>query len=254
MLRFLKRTFDPAPSAPPALPDGIRVYALSDIHGRADLFQKALEWIAQDAAQHPDKRIIEILLGDFIDRGMQSKQVLELAIAEPAHGHERICLMGNHEATLLDFLHNAQVLRGWMSYGGLPTLDAYGVELPQDMTPNSFETLREQFTAALPETHRAFLQNLQTDYLLGDYYFVHAGVRPNVPLEEQRDEDKCWIREPFLSHKKPFEKYIVHGRTPLPAPQFYPHRVNLDMNEAAEDMLACLILDGTTKHIELIIH
>jgi len=243
----------PAPEEPVELdpvfmiPDGVRIYAIGDIHGRSELLAKLLREIERDIAQHPAQRVIEIFLGDYIDRGFNSREVIDLLLA-PHLGRERICLMGNHEETLLKFLEEPKILRDWGSFGGYATLASYGLGIPDSMTPEKLAEWRDRFQANLPETHLAFLKGLQLTYSIGDYLFVHAGIHPKLPMEEQTREHLLWIRDPFLKHEGFFSQYIVHGHSPVPVPEVHPHRANLDITTAEINSLCCLVIEGTEKH------
>lgn len=235
--------------APPsfAVPEDVRVYAIGDIHGRAALLQEMLEVISEDAAQHPAGQVVEIFLGDYIDRGFHSRAVIEQLLAPSARGHHRIFLKGNHEEALLTFLEDPQKLREWGNYGGFATLASYGVDLPVSMSPEKITILRDAFGRALPPEHLHFFRQLQHFYMLGDYFFVHAGVRPQVALSEQRPRDYLWIREPFLSHEGYFERYIVHGHSPLTKAEVRHNRANLDISNAPQNSLCCLVLQGQER-------
>lgn len=258
MLRQLKQRFASRASALPeaprdfCVPQGMRVYAVGDIHGRARLTARMLEGIAADAAQHPDKKIVEVFLGDYIDRGMQSREVVDLLLAAPPAGHERICLMGNHEVTLLRFLGEPTCLREWGSYGGYATLTSYGLGIPASMAPAALAAVRDQFVKNLPSAHRAFYENLRLSHVVGDYLFVHAGILPKVKLENQSRESLLWIRDAFLKHQNYFDYYVVHGHTPVAAPQVMHHRANLDMSAAATSSLCCLVVEGNVRKTILI--
>lgn len=258
MLRHLKQRFFTRESAMPeaprdfSVPEGVRVYAVGDIHGRVKLTAKMLDTIAADAAQHPDKQIIEVFLGDYIDRGMHSREVVELLCAPPAPRHARICLMGNHEVTLLRFLNEPTSLREWGSYGGYATLTSYGLGIPASMTPAALGAVRDQFAKNLPPTHRAFYENLKLSHVVGDYLFVHAGILPKVKLENQSRESLLWIRDAFLKHPNYFDYYVVHGHTPIAAPELLHHRANLDVSAAPTSSLCCLVVDGSTRKTILI--
>ncbi|MFZ4125675.1 MAG: metallophosphoesterase family protein [Rickettsiales bacterium] len=230
-----------------SIPEGVRAYAVGDIHGRAQLLQKTLAAIETDAAQHPAHRTVQIFLGDYIDRGLHSREVVELLLAPPPKGHERICLMGNHEEALLHFLDDPNILRDWANFGGYATLVSYGVPIPESMSPERLIALRDQFARALPKTHLDFYKNLQLRTSLGDYLFVHAGIIPGLPLEEQKPEHMLWVRSPFLNYKGYFDQYIVHGHTPVKSPEILHNRANLDISTAANSSLCALVMEGTER-------
>lgn len=251
-LSMLTRRFRRSRAPEFALPEGVRVYAVGDIHGKADLTRAMQAAIVRHAQAHPCARIIEVYLGDYIDRGLESREVIECLLTPPAPGHERVCLMGNHEETLLNFLEDPEVLRTWSQHGGYATLSSYGVNIPLEMKPSTLMDLHRAFRERFPTEHEQFIRSLDYRFEIGGYYFVHAGVRPGYGLDEQTPSDLLWIREPFTSYKGMFEKYIVHGHTPLVAPEVLPHRADLDVSDAPSDQLCCLIVEGTGKEVMLI--
>lgn len=226
------------------LPEGVRIYAIGDIHGKADLLDALFAEIERDSADFAGERVIEVFLGDYIDRGADSRAVIDRLLQAPADGHERICLRGNHEQALLDALQDAQKLRSWMQFGGLATLNAYGVPIPIHVEVDAAEQLLDALHKALPKAHLAFLQQLATEFECGGYYFVHAGVHPAHSLKAQKACDKLWIRDRFLQHSKPFEKYIVHGHSPVAEPDLLSHRANLDVSDAPSASLCALRIEG----------
>ncbi len=237
-LPFLRRDLQS-----PRVPEGVRIYAVGDVHGRADLLASLLSQIEADAAHRPACRAIAVFLGDYIDRGSASKQVLELLVTW--RGVEEIVfLKGNHEAYLLRFLSDAAVLENWRHCGGLETLIAYGLKPP--INPTHFQQARLAYDLAglLPATHRAFLQRLKLFFACGDFFFVHAGVRPLVPILQQTEDDLLWIRDEFLSWEKPFEKIVVHGHTPVHEPDIRANRINIDTGAFATGRLTCMVFEG----------
>lgn len=235
-----------------AVPDGVRVYAVGDIHGRSNLLAKMLAAINQDAVSGTQHRTVEVFLGDYVDRGMHSREVLDLLIAPAADGHERICLQGNHEEALLHFLTDPQSLRSWANIGGYATLASYGIAIPESMSPERLGILRNRLRQQLPESHDAFLKNLKLNYVLGGYLFVHAGIMPMVALDKQRPEHMLWIRDPFLRHQGFFEHYVVHGHSPVAVPEILINRANLDVSAADIDSLCCLVAEGTERRILMV--
>lgn len=253
--RLFSKTPPPAPPAPLrqpppvfSAPAGVRIYAVGDIHGRSKLLGDMLSAIQQDARAHAGKKIVEVFLGDYIDRGMHSREVIDRLLAPPP-GHERICLLGNHEEVLLRFLKDPGVLRDWGNFGGYATLASYGVPLPVTMSPEKLTILKDAFEKSLPAAHLEFLRKLRLSYTLGDYLFVHAGIAPNVPFDEQKPEHLLWIRDSFLRHEGFFERYVVHGHSPVTVPDIRANRANLDISAAATSSLCCLMIEGTERAI-----
>jgi len=227
---------------PPSLPDGVRVYAVGDLHGRADLLRDLLPQIELDLAINPVARALVVFLGDYIDRGPASRQVIE-QLVELDKSLDVIFLKGNHETFALDFLDNPDVRDRWRNYGGLDTLLSYGLTPSIRPTQKENAELARAFAAALPESHHRFLTKLKTSFSCGDFFFVHAGVRPGVPLSEQREEDLLWIRQEFLVSEVDFGKVVVHGHEPVDHPDIRFNRINIDTGAFATGRLTCLIID-----------
>jgi serine/threonine protein phosphatase 1 len=227
----------------PRVPEEVRIYAVGDVHGRADLLAPLLSQIEADAAGHPISRPIAVFVGDYIDRGPASKEVIELLLAWRRR-KEAVFLKGNHEDFLLKFLQNAAVLDDWRHCGGLKTLIAYGLKPPISPTPFEQAQLARDLARVLPETHRAFLQALELSFTCGDFLFVHAGVRPLIPIEQQAEDDLLWIREEFLLWEREFEKIVVHGHTPVHEPDIRANRINIDTGAFATGRLTCMVFEG----------
>ena len=227
------------------VPEGNRIYAVGDIHGRLDLLRALHERIAADAAEAPDRSKTIIYLGDYIDRGLDSRGVIDCLISAPLQDVTPVYLLGNHEDTMLRFLDDLGVGGGWMQFGGDATLYSYGVSLRgplidlRTMTEAQLD-LREK----MPETHLTFLRGLKTQYRIGDYFFVHAGVRPGVSLDSQALEDLIWIRDDFLKSTADHGAVIVHGHSISLEAEDLPNRINIDTGAYATNVLTCLVLDG----------
>ena len=228
---------------PPKTPDGVRIYAIGDVHGRADLLAQLLAGIDDDIAAYPAPRVIEILVGDYIDRGPQSREVLDILVAR-SQQRQMVCLKGNHETYLPDFLRNPATLGEWRCFGGLETLLSYGVMPSINPDKQEQRGLAAAFDRALPDNHRRFLASLRSSFVCGDYFFVHAGVRPGIPLSHQHEQDLLWIREDFLLHAESFGKIVVHGHTAVAEPDMRPNRINIDTGAYATGKLTCLVLEG----------
>jgi serine/threonine protein phosphatase 1 len=228
----------------PKVPDGTRIYAIGDVHGRADLLALVMQQIEIDILLHPVAKPIVVFLGDYVDRGPASKEVLDLLLGS-RQMPEMVFLKGNHEAFVLDMLRNSARLDDWRRYGGLETLISYGLKPPINPTASEQVTLVDAFAKALPETHRRFLETLQTSFDCGDFLFVHAGVRPLVPLSAQTEHDLLWIRDDFLNWDKKFEKVIVHGHTPVEEPDVRFNRINIDTGAFATGRLTCMTFEAS---------
>ncbi|MES2721853.1 MAG: metallophosphoesterase family protein [Pseudomonadota bacterium] len=240
------------PEAPPST-EGRLAYAVGDIHGRLDAFDALLQVIAQDVlTSQPTQRPMLILLGDYVDRGPASAQVVDriLKLAdEPAF--EVRALKGNHEEALLQFRDEPGFGQTWVEHGGAATLASYGVQPPATRTdPGAWETARVAFREALPASHTAFYEGLEIMITVGDYAFVHAGVRPGVPLDRQVERDLLWIRAEFLQSTAKFEKIIVHGHTPMEEPQVIAgRRIGIDTGAYATGLLTAVRLDDSGHQI-----
>jgi serine/threonine protein phosphatase 1 len=231
------------PKPKPKLPDGIQVYAVGDIHGRADLLQNVFAAIDHHIARTAPHRALQVYLGDYIDRGPQSRQAIDLLIERSRH-HESIFLKGNHEAFMFDVLRDASLLEAWKEYGGYQTLMSYGLRPSLKPDRKEQDALVEALRHAMPEHHRRFFSHLKSSFSCGDFFFAHAGVRPGVPLREQREEDLLWIREDFLHSEQDFGKFVVHGHTPVPKPEIRPNRINIDTGAFATGILTLLTIHG----------
>jgi serine/threonine protein phosphatase 1 len=227
----------------PSVPEGVQIYAVGDIHGRVDLLNELFTKIDADSAPDQKTKTIEIYLGDYIDRGPGSREVLDLLIAR-GRTRRAVFVRGNHETYPLQFLRDPAFLGAWGQLGGFETLMSYGLHPPVSSAPNAQRETAAAFDNALPAAHRDFLHNLKPYACYGDFYFVHAGVRPGVPLELQREEDLLEIREQFLNCHDDFGKIIVHGHTPALEPEFRPNRINIDTGAYATGKLTCLAIVG----------
>jgi len=229
----------------PRVPEGVRVYAIGDIHGRADLLAEVFERIDTDRRLRPIRVSIEVLLGDYIDRGPNSREVLDLLVARK-RAFSSVFLKGNHEAFLANFPTDPSILEDWQRLGGLETLRSYGVAPSINPDVAARARLAAALDQALPESHREFLARLELSFTCGDFLFVHAGVRPGIPLAKQREEDLLWIREDFLTSEDDFGKIVVHGHTPVLQPEIRRNRINIDTGAYATGRLTCLKLEGTS--------
>jgi serine/threonine protein phosphatase 1 len=231
------------PSRKPRLPDGLRIYAVSDVHGCANLLQNVFAAIDHHLARAPPARAIHVFLGDYIDRGPASRETIDLLV-ERSLKHETIFLKGNHESFLLEVLQDPERLEAWKDYGGFQTLMSYG--LIPSLKPDREERMHlvRSLREVMPHHHQQFFSGLRTCLTCGDFFFTHAGVRPGIPLRQQREEDLLWIREDFLQSNENFGKFIVHGHTPVAKPDIRPHRINIDTGAYATGILTLLLVEG----------
>ncbi len=232
------------------IPSGKRIYCIGDIHGRDDLLRTLLNTIAKDAASYSGQKTL-IFLGDYIDRGMHSKEVIEtLTNAALLPEFEKIFLCGNHEQTLMSFLHEDSAgLKDWWHHGAQTTFYSYGIAIAGIPVKSKYVSLQQQLLEAIPDAHLNFYQSLKHYWIEGDYYFVHAGIKPTVPLQDQHEKDLCWIREEFLASHKIYEKMIVHGHSVVTEPEFWVNRISIDTGAYTSGKLTCLVLENETRRI-----
>ena len=230
------------------VPDGELVYAIGVIHGRMDLLSALLALIGQDAVRSDHANKTLIFLGDYVDRGPDSRGVIERLSEGLPDGFEAHFLKGNHEQFLLDFLQDPKWLAPWRGNGGDPTLLSYGVDVGRlDRVSAPSEAWRAAFAQALPDRHLKFLQGLGLNCVIGDYVFVHAGLRPGVPLSDQVPADLLWIRNEFLDAQEPFGKVVVHGHTPERKPVVRENRIGIDTGAVFTGCLTALRLANGTQ-------
>lgn len=232
----------------PATPANHRLYVVGDIHGRVDLLSKIIDMIERNAARNPDKIKKLIFLGDYIDRGLHSNEVIERLTNGFAHNIEAIFLRGNHEAKMIELLNgDFSVSTSFLKYGGDATFASYGIQAFAKMDDKAVVKISKEFVQKVPPHHHAFLNDTKCSTTFGDYYFVHAGARPGTPLSEQSPVDQLWIRKDFMSSDYVFEKMVIHGHTISEKPDVKPNRIGIDTGAYATGQLTCLILDGTKR-------
>jgi serine/threonine protein phosphatase 1 len=227
---------------PPSLPQPDRLYVIGDIHGRSDLLDRMVIEIARDLETRPVGASLTVTLGDYVDRGADSRGVLDRLVRNP-FPTPLVALKGNHESLFAAFLNDASVADHWRRLGGLETLHSYGVPVASLMMGRDYEEAAAGLRAAIPPAHLEFLGSLRTSLSVGRYFMCHAGVRPGVPLERQSEEDLLWIRAEFLSSQANFGKIIVHGHTPTESPEVLPNRINVDTGAFITGRLTCAVLD-----------
>lgn len=224
-------------------PEGLRIYAIGDIHGCAELLDRLMALIGEDAA---GVRSQLVFLGDYIDRGPDSRGVVERLMAIADKRPETVFLKGNHEAVFLDFLAGPAASEDWLHWGGAETLESYGVERPW-LRPA--EELAAEMREKAPAAHLAFLRGLDLTRAFGDYFFVHAGVRPGTPLDAQDERDLLWIRGDFhwaATGARP-DKVIVHGHQPTRKPVDAGWRIGVDTGACFSGALTAVVLEGESR-------
>ncbi len=246
MFSKFRNLFGAQESAPPAaIPPGERVYAIGDVHGRADLFEALIEAIDADDADRDPAETVIVLLGDLVDRGPDSAGVLTMARGW-ANGRQVRALMGNHEEMFLDAFDSEEVLRHFLRYGGRETLLSYPID-PETYSAASLAETQALMRDHIPQEDIAFMRSMEEMIAIGDYLFVHAGIRPDVPLAEQKAGDLRWIREPFITHKASFGPVVVHGHTIYEKPQLAANRIGIDTGAYRSGRLTALGLEGTNR-------
>lgn len=235
------------PNRASAVPDNTRVYAVGDIHGERELLDALYEMIEQDAKSilATGGTVVVVHLGDYIDRGSDSRGVVD-RLMTPLNGCERRFLLGNHEMALLRFLAAPETGVEWLRYGGAETLASYGVA-PSLGDEARMRRLAAALRERMPQGHRAFFEKLEPYVVIGDYAFVHAGIMPGAPLERQNLGDLLWMREPFLSSSAWHGRVIVHGHTITDAPEDHFNRIGVDTGAYASGVLTCVALEGAER-------
>lgn len=232
-----------------SVPSGKRVYAIGDIHGRLDLFESLLAKIDRDDRGRSPAQTEIILLGDLIDRGPQSAQVIARAIELDRSDRNCRFLLGNHEEVFLKALSgDLKSLSFFCRIGGRETILSYGIS-EQEYRDCDYPALLELLLRRVPAEHAAFLKRFEDLIVVGDYAFAHAGIRPEHPLSEQRTSDLRWIRSEFLDHRGALEKVIVHGHTVADEVELKPHRIGLDTGAYASGKLTAMGFEGDTRWV-----
>lgn len=234
-------------------PRGVSVYAVGDIHGRLDLLVAMEALIEADRREHgryQDALIVH--LGDMVDRGFDSRRVLDHFVAHERDGPPRVLLLGNHDLWLREFVAadvtDLEQATSWMRFGGDATLLSYGVKVDPRMPEHErLDTARLELRAKFPPAHDSLLADLELAFGFGDYFFCHAGIRPDVPLEQQCEADLLWIREPFLSWTGDCGKIVVHGHTVQETPITRSNRIGIDTGACWTGRLTCLVLQGAER-------
>jgi len=242
------RMFERPQPRPARFAEGRVGYAVGDIHGRADLLLLMMERLEArlDIDTRPAGPPIVVFLGDYVDRGPDSRQVIDLLLSDRPAGFERHYLRGNHEQIMQGFMDDPMSARAWVLQGGAETMMAYGVTPPAPMsaTPEEWQAVAAALREAVPPEHVAFLNGLKRYVELGECAFVHAGVDASRPLDQQSDEDLYWVRERFLASKRQFSHRVIHGHTPTDKPYADARRVGVDTGAYASGTLTAARLEG----------
>lgn len=231
--------------SPAGLPENHRLYCIGDIHGRLDLLQQVHRKIEFDALDFDGIKTL-VYLGDYIDRGIHSKQVIDCLLENNFPDFKKVFLLGNHEQVLLQFLTSkgALIAHEWFKFGGLSTLVSYGVNVRGVPTSKDLGRLWVEFREKLPASHMDFFEHLILNYEIGGYFFVHAGIRPHIKLHLQNPEDMLWIREEFLNSRAFHGKVIVHGHSVTDEPEIHHNRIGMDTGAYTSGKLTCALFEN----------
>lgn len=229
------------------VPPGVCVYAIGDVHGCLEPLERLLEKIGRDLRTH-DLQSHLVLLGDLIDRGAQSAGVIERLRHAPAPVDRVHFVMGNHEEAMLKCLAgDTRAYEPWLRYGGVETLQSYGLD-GDDILAEGFD-VAVALRRVVPAAHRNFIRKFQDQVRIGDCLFVHAGIRPGVPLEQQVPADLRWIRKEFLGDASDHGVTVIHGHTIVPKVQVRANRVAVDTGCYLTGELSAVRMERTAVNI-----
>lgn len=235
------------PQRQPHGAEGYRAYVIGDVHGRLDLLKNLLAQVHAEIDREPPGKCLLVFLGDLIDRGPNSAQVIERLRTYSRRGIEPVFLLGNHEEVLLRILGgDLELITNWLSFGGSECLLSYGVN-PDEVARASEEEALAIVQGAVPREHVQFLESFADRYRFGDYLFVHAGIRPGIELDLQSDADLRWIREPFLKDRSDHGFVVVHGHTISSSVEVRPNRIGIDTGAYRTDILTALGIEGSDR-------
>jgi serine/threonine protein phosphatase 1 len=228
----------------PSGPKGWRAYAIGDIHGRLDLLNELLDKIHRDLERRPTRKTLLVLVGDLIDRGPESAQVIERLRTYSRRGVRPVFLQGNHEEVLLKILAgDKSLISSWLQFGGRQCLESYGVTLSRAWGEDP-EGMLDKIRRAIPKSHAQFLESFVDSCRFGDYLFVHAGIRPGIAVDQQRQADLRWIRDPFLFDDTDHGFVVIHGHTISSEVEVRPNRIGIDTGAYRTGMLTAIAIEG----------
>jgi serine/threonine protein phosphatase 1 len=228
------------------------VYAVGDIHGRLDLLRTMDARIVSDIASNRQRSPVICYLGDYIDRGPHSAQVVDYLASSHSDGIRRIYLKGNHEQRMLEFFDDpAGKGPGWIGFGGREAFESYGISAPKNPDDPMFDwgALRDRLMAAVAPEHIEFLKGLRLAFSWNQYLFVHAGLNPERDIDQQEEHDLMWIRAPFLSSSRDWGFTVVHGHVIVPEPEFRSNRIGIDTGAYQSGCLSCLAVDQDSQRL-----
>lgn len=247
MLGFKSRSKNNPPA--PRTPRGHRAYVVGDVHGRLDLLDRLLVKIEQDAERRAARKISLVFVGDLIDRGPDSRGVVERLRTYRHHRIRPYFLSGNHEEVLLRLLSGESgILTSWLQFGGAECLKSYGFDVAE-LAGRSEASSLQLVKQAIPRSHSEFIGAFADTMAFGDYLFVHAGIRPGVDLSLQSQSDLRWIRSPFLEDESDHGLVVVHGHTINPEVVVRPNRIGIDTGAYRTNVLTALALDGEARWV-----
>lgn len=247
MLEPLRQIFRPRTERrpPPRVPEGERYYVIGDIHGRLDLFDALVAMIEEDDARGGEADTAVVLLGDLVDRGTDSAGVITRAMEWSRRRSVRF-LAGNHEEMFLCAFKDVSKLRAFVKHGGRETILSYGIE-PSRYNALSLDELLQELPGLVPAEHLEFVRGFEDYIIAGDYVFVHAGIEPGRPMEEQDRQSLLWIRDRFLRHTAPHSHVVVHGHTIFDEVADCGNRIGIDTGAYRTGRLTAIVLEGETR-------
>lgn len=237
--------FAPRRQSGPAGARGWRAYVVGDLHGRVDLLDQLIDKIHEDIERRPARKVLLIFVGDLIDRGPDSAQVVERLRTYQRPKVQTVFLLGNHEEVLLRILAGeADLITKWRAFGGTECLKSYGVDAAA-LSGLEDEDALAVVRKAIPKKHVEFLESFDDSCRFGDYVIVHAGIRPGVEFDQQRQSDLRWIREPFLFDETDHGFVVIHGHTIRPEVEVRPNRIGIDTGAYRSGVLTALAIEGS---------
>lgn len=242
-----RRKRDGPPPVPAEVPAGQRIYAIGDVHGRFDLLRDLINRIEADNGERVGAETHVVMLGDLIDRGPQSREVIDYFVEGPANFAQWHFIQGNHEEMLLKLIDEPDpaAVPHFLRYGGRETFESYGapqlvLDMPDRYAPDTLPFY-------VPQAHRNFMRAMHDGVQFGDYFFTHAGIRPGVPLAEQDQQDLRWIRREFLGSDADHGVVVVHGHTVLEEAELRPNRIGIDTGAYRTGCLTAVGLEGSER-------
>lgn len=231
-------------SSTPSGPPDTRIYAIGDIHGRLDLIERLHQEIRTDVIGCKSKRKLIVYLGDYVDRGFHSREVIDYLLSHPMQGFETVYIKGNHEYAMQLFMDYPDRMSAWLNWGGASTLQSYGVNFyTSQNTMKSLKLIGQELSDIVPDSHKDFLSSLKLFHVEGDYLFVHAGVRPGKDMSKQTVEDLTMIRDEFIYSKLQMDYRVVFGHSIFETPYVQHDRVGVDTGAYFSGKLTAAVIE-----------